>query len=102
MGRYLIRRLIQTIPLLLLLSIFMFLLIHAMPGGPEEVIFNPHLDAAGRAALRTRFGLDDPLPVQYIKWLGNCLVGNFGFSFVTNQPVSSILAQRFPPTLELF
>ena len=102
MGRYLIRRLIQTIPLLLLLSIFMFLLIHAMPGGPEEVIFNPHLDAAGRAALRARFGLDDPLPVQYIKWLGNCLVGNFGFSLVTNQPVSSILAQRFPATLELF
>jgi peptide/nickel transport system permease protein len=66
------------------------------------VIFNPHLDAAGRAALRARFGLDDPLPVQYIKWLGNCLVGNFGFSLVTNQSVSSILAQRFPPTLELF
>ena len=73
-----------------------------MPGGPDQVIFNPHLDAAGRAALRARFGLDDPLPVQYLKWLGNCLVGNFGFSFVTNQPVSTILMQRFPPTLELF
>lgn len=102
MGRYVIRRLLQAIPLLLLLSIFMFLLIHALPGGPEQVLFNPHLDAAGRAALRARFGLDQPLPVQYLKWLGSSLVGDFGFSFATNQPVSSILVQRFPATLELF
>ncbi len=102
MGRYLIRRLLQAIPILFLLSIFMFLLIHALPGGPEQVLFNPRLSAAGRTALRTRFGLDQPLPIQYLRWLGNCLIGNFGFSFVTNQPVSEILAQRFPATLELF
>jgi len=102
MGRYIIRRLLQAIPLLFLLSIFMFLLIHALPGGPEQVIFNPHLDAAGRANLRARFGLDQPLPVQYLKWIGNFLIGNFGFSFATNQPVSQVLAQRFPNTLQLF
>src|SRR5207247_10723329 len=102
MGRYIIRRALQAIPLLILLSIFMFLLIHALPGGPEQVIFNPHLDAAGRAALRARFGLDDPLYVQYVKWLGNCLVGNFGFSFATNQSVSAVIGQRFPATLQLF
>jgi peptide/nickel transport system permease protein len=102
MGRYLIRRLLQAIPILFLLSIFMFLLIHALPGGPEQVLFNPRLSAEGRASLRTRFGLDQPLPIQYLRWLGNCLTGNFGFSFVTNQPVSEILAQRFPATLELF
>ncbi|MDQ2713790.1 MAG: ABC transporter permease [Chloroflexota bacterium] len=102
MGRYIIRRILQAIPLLFLLSLFMFLLIHALPGGPDEVLFNPRLDAAGRAALRVRFGLDQPLPIQYVKWLGNALVGNFGFSFSTNQPVSQILAQRFPATLELF
>lgn len=102
MGRYIIRRSLQAIPLLFLLSIFMFLLIHALPGGPEQVIFNPHLDPAGRAALRARFGLDDPLPVQYLKWIGNCLVGNFGISFATSQPVSQVLAQRFPNTLQLF
>ncbi|MBV9021307.1 MAG: hypothetical protein JOZ71_11385, partial [Ktedonobacteraceae bacterium] len=49
MSQYLIRRLLQAIPLLFLLSIFVFLLIHALPGGPDQVIFNPHLDAAGRA-----------------------------------------------------
>ncbi len=102
MGGYIIRRLLQTIPLLILLSIFMFLLIHALPGGPEGVIYNPHLSAEGRAALRASFGLDQPLPIQYIKWLGNTLIGNFGYSFATNQPVSQLIEERFPATLELF
>lgn len=102
MGRYIIRRLLQALLLLALLSVGMFALIHLLPGGPEQVIFNPRLSAAGRAAIRARFGLDQPLPVQYLRWLGNALIGNFGFSFVTNQPVSDILAQRFPATLELF
>ena len=102
MGRYIIRRLLQAIPILFLLTIFMFLLIHALPGGPEQVLFNPHLDAAGRQALRVRFGLDQPLPIQYLRWLGSSLTGDFGFSFVTNQPVSAVLAQRFPATLQLF
>ena len=102
MGRYILRRLIQAIPLLFLISIAMFALIHALPGGPDAVIFNPRLSAAGRAALRARFGLDDPFPIQYLKWVGRALVGDFGFSFTTNEPVSSILARRFPATLELF
>ena len=99
MGRYIIRRILQAIPLLFLLTIFMFTLIHLLPGGPDQVIFNPHLSPAGRAALRARFGLDQPVPVQYLKWLGNALTGNFGFSFGTNQPVGDILKQRFPATL---
>ena len=102
MGRYIIRRLLQALLLIALLSVGMFALIHLLPGGPEQVIFNPRLSAAGRAAIRARFGLDQPLPVQYLRWLGNALVGNFGFSFATNQPVSDILAQHFPATLELF
>jgi peptide/nickel transport system permease protein len=102
MGRYIIRRLIQAIPLLFLISIAMFGLIHALPGGPAAVIFNPHLTAAGRAALVAKFGLNDPLPVQYLKWLSQMLVGNFGYSFQTNQPVSQIIAERFPNTLQLF
>ena len=102
MGRYIIRRLLQAVPLLFLLSIFVFFLIHAMPGGADQVIFNPRLDAAGRAALRASFGLDQPLPVQYVKWLGNTLVGNFGFSFVTRQPVTDLLSERFPNTIMLF
>jgi len=102
MGRYLIRRLLQAIPLLLLLSIFMFVLIHLMPGGPEQVLFNPHMTAAARAEMRTRFGLNDPLPIQYLKWLSQMLIGNFGFSYADNLPVSYLLGQRFPLTLQLF
>src|SRR5881227_4500499 len=102
MGRYIIRRLLQALLLLALLSVGMFALIHLLPGGPDQVIFNPRLSAAGRAALRARFGLDQPVYIQYLKWLGNALTGNFGFSFSTNQPVSQILAQRFPATLQLF
>src|SRR5947209_9906283 len=102
MGRYIIRRLLQALLLLALLSVGMFLLIHALPGGPEQVIFNPRLSAAGRAAIRARFGLDQPLYIQYLRWLGNALTGDFGFSFSTNQPVSQLIAERFPATLQLF
>jgi len=80
----------------------MFTLIHLLPGGPEQVLFNPHLSQASKAAMRTRFGLDDPVPVQYLKWLQRAVVGDFGFSFANNLPVSYDLSQRFPATLELF
>lgn len=102
MGQYLIRRLLQAIPLLILTSVLMFLLIHAIPGGPDAVYDNPNMDEAGRQALRASFGLNDPLPVQYFKWIGNTLHGNFGTSLYTSQPVSEVLTQRFPATLELF
>jgi peptide/nickel transport system permease protein len=94
--------LIQAIPLLFLLTIFMFTLIHLMPGGPEQVLFNPHLTPAAKAEMRARFGLDDPVPVQYLKWLGQTLTFNFGFSYADNLPVSFLLGQRFPNTLQLF
>jgi peptide/nickel transport system permease protein len=102
MGRYIIRRVIQAIPLLFLLSIAMFGLIHLLPGGADAVLFNPHLTAAARAALRARMGLDDPFYIQYVKWISSALTGNFGYSFNTNELVSVILARRFPATLELF
>ncbi|EFH89767.1 ABC transporter permease [Ktedonobacter racemifer] len=102
MGRYVTRRLLQALPLLFLLSIFMFTLIHLLPGGPEEVLYNPNLDEAGRQALRASLGLDDPIPIQYLKWLVSALHGNFGYSFFTNQTVSSVILDHFPSTLELF
>ncbi|HEX9133192.1 MAG TPA: ABC transporter permease [Ktedonobacteraceae bacterium] len=102
MGRYIIRRILQAIPLLFFLSIGMFGLIHLLPGGPEAVLFNPHMTAQARASLRANLGLDDPVPVQYVKWLTSALTFNFGFSFATYEPVSQVIARRFPPTLELF
>jgi peptide/nickel transport system permease protein len=102
MGRYILRRVLQAIPLLLLLTVFMFTLIHLLPGGPEQVLFNPRLTVAAKAAMRARFGLNDPVPIQYFKWLGQTLTGNFGFSFADNLPVSYLIGQRFPATLQLF
>lgn len=102
MGRYILRRLLQAIPLLIMVSIFMFFLIHLMPGGPDRILINPRLSPAGRAALRATFGLDDPLWLQYLKWVKHVLVGDFGNSFTTYQPVAGIIATDFPPTLELF
>ncbi len=102
MGRYIIRRVLQAIPLLFFLTIGMFLLIHLLPGGPEAVLFNPRMTAAARANLRAQMGLDDPLFIQYFKWLTSALTFNFGYSFATSESVAAVIARHFPPTLELF
>ena len=102
MGRYIIRRCLQALPLLFLLTIAMFGFIHLLPGGPEAVFYNPHMTAEARANLRLRLGLGDPIVVQYLKWVTSALTGNFGFSFNTNEPVSTVIGRAFPQTLELF
>lgn len=102
MGRYITRRLLQAIPLLLLLSVFMFTLVHLLPGGPEAVLISPRMTAATRAALRVRFGLNDPVVIQYVKWLGRVFTGDFGFSLQTFQPVTSTIGAHLMPTVELF
>lgn len=102
MGRYIIRQLLQAILLLFLLSLGMFLLLHLMPGGPVGVLFNPRQSGAVKAAITKAFGLDQPLIIQYFRWLGSALTGNFGYSFADYQPVLQVIEQRFPATLELF
>jgi len=102
MGRYILRRCLQAIPLLFLLTIFMFALIHLLPGGPDQVLFIPHQTEAAKQHLRQSLGLDDPVPIQYVKWLTSSLTGNFGFSFNTNEPVTTVLSRAFPQTLYLF
>ena len=102
MRRYVIRRLLQAVVMLFVMSLFFFLLIHAIPGGPDRVLFNPKAPPEVKLALRKLYGLDQPLYVQYLDWLGQVLHGNFGFSFGDNQPVMSDIGARFPATLELF
>lgn len=102
MRRYLIRRIIQSVVLLVVMSIVFFLLIHLIPGGPEAVLFSPHISLAARQELAHQYGLDQSLPVQYLDWLGNVLHGNFGNSFADGLPVASEIASRIPATLELF
>ncbi len=102
MRRYIIRRLLQAVLILFILSIAMFLMIHAIPGGPERVFLAPHETLAERQAIIHNYGLDQPLPVQYLRWLTGVLHGDLGTSFADFQPVSSDILSRFPATLELF
>jgi peptide/nickel transport system permease protein len=102
MRRYVIRRLLQAVLILFMLSIGLFALIHAIPGGPERVFLAPHQTPQARAALIHNFGLDQPLPIQYWNWLQGVLHGNFGQSFTDNQSVASDIGSRVPATLELF
>ena len=102
MRRYVIRRLLQAVLILFLLSIGLFALIHAIPGGPERVFLSPHQTKAARDAIIHNLGLDQPLYLQYLHWLGGVLHGDLGTSFTDNQSVSSDILSRLPATLELF
>ena len=103
MGRYVIRRIIQMIPLFLGISIIIFLIIQAAPGGPEMALLqtgrfvNPEILAAYRA----RLGLDQPIVVQYFRWLGAALTGDLGYSYTSAQPVLTMILERLPATIEL-
>jgi peptide/nickel transport system permease protein len=97
-----VRRVAQAIPLLLLISILVFALIHAAPGGPLAIYLeNPNVRPADIERLRRSLGLDQPLPVQYLAWLRGFVTGDWGFSFTDGRPVVVRLAERLPATLEL-
>jgi peptide/nickel transport system permease protein len=102
MRRYIIRRLAQTVVMLFVMSLVFFLLIHALPGGPDKVFFSPRTPPEARAELRKSLGLDQPLPIQYWSWLTQALRGNFGYSIADGQPVIQEIGSRLPATLELF
>lgn len=101
MVSYIVRRLLTMIPMLLIISILVFLLMHAAPGNAIESVLNPRVKdpAALVARLKAENGLDKTLPVQYIHWLGNILRGNLGFSFSQHAPVSQLLWPALRNTL---
>lgn len=98
---FIMRRLILTIPTLLLVSILVFSLIHLIPGDPASVILGQEATPEAKTALRHELGLDRPLLIQYGSWLGNVLRGNLGRSLVDRTPVIDQIRQRLPATLEL-
>jgi peptide/nickel transport system permease protein len=100
-GRFIAQRLLSTIPVLLLVSIGVFSLIHLIPGDPVQVMAGESQDPEVVANLRHQLGLDRPLYEQYVTWLGRALRGDLGRSIRTNTPVLSIIAERARPTLEL-
>jgi peptide/nickel transport system permease protein len=102
MRRFLIRRLIQSIFLLWLLMTFTFVLTRLTPGGPEAALAEqPNLEEASIHRLRARFGLDDPLPVAYGKWLVSAVQLDFGRSYQYLRPPLQVMGERLWPTLQL-
>lgn len=98
---FILRRLLAAIPTLLILSIFVFLLLKLLPGDPAIALAGEDQDPAVIESIRVRYGLDQPLPVQYATWLGNILQGDFGTSIRTKLPIGATLAERLPVTLQL-
>src|SRR5579863_1499559 len=102
MLTYTLRRLLQSVPLMLFISIVLFSILHGMPGGPlAPYMQNPHITAADIARLRHNFGLDRPVWVQYLSWLGAYIRGDWGWSTMNSTPVIEAIRERLPATLEL-
>lgn len=98
MTKFLLRRCSQAVVVLLLVSLIVFGLLHLLPGGPARAILGTHATPSNIAAFNQQNGLDQPVPVQYWHWLTGVLSGNLGFSYVQNQSVSALLANRLPKT----
>jgi peptide/nickel transport system permease protein len=101
MFSFVVRRLVLSIPILLLVSIMVFGLIHLIPGDPARVILGQEATPEAIAGLRRELGLDQPLVVQYLTWLGNVLRGDLGRSLADRSPVIDQIKLRLPVTLEL-
>lgn len=102
MFTYVVRRTFQAVPLLFLISMILFLIIHSAPGGGlGPYLQNPHITPADIARLKHNLGLDQPLPVQYIAWLGQVLRGDFGYSTSNSEPVFNAIVERLPSTFLL-
>jgi ABC-type dipeptide/oligopeptide/nickel transport system permease component len=101
MLAYLLRRIVATIPVFILISLLVFVLIHATPGDPADLLLADDASPVDIANARRQWGLDQPLYIQYLRFLANVAVGDFGTSFRYADPVLSLIAARLPATIEL-
>jgi len=100
MARYLLRRLLIAVPSLVGISVVLFVVLALAPGDPfEELATNPNVPPAVRAALRVKFGLDDPIVVRHLRWFVAMIHRDWGFSFVSRVNVDTLILQRVPTTL---
>jgi len=101
MKWYIIKRLLQIIPVILGVTIIAFTLIHIAPGDPARNMLGQHASQQEIDEIRTKYGLDQPLYVQYFIWLGDVLQGDLGRSILSHEQVTIEIASRFPNTIEL-
>src|SRR5499426_3473883 len=100
MSKYLLRRLLISVPALFGISLVLFTILALAPGDPfEELATNPNVPAEVRVNLRAQYGLDDPVLVRYARWFTSMLRGDWGFSFVSRVNVDTLIMQRLPTTL---
>ena len=101
MGRYVARRLLETIPLMIIISIVVFMFIHLIPGDPARTLAGVEATPEEIEAIREELGLNDPLIVQYVNWVKDALRGDLGRSFKSNLPVTELIWSRFQFTIQL-
>ena len=102
MGRFVLRRLLQALPLLIAISAVSFAILKLTPGGPLAAYEgNPLFTDEDRKRLEHAFGIDQPVPLQYLSWLGQFVRGDWGYSFASHQPVLALVAERLPNTVYL-
>lgn len=101
MARYLIRRLIFAVIVIVGVATVAFALLHMIPGDPVDAILGTEASPQTREALRRDLGLDKPVPVQYLDWWGNLLRGDMGRSIMVRQPVRDLIIERIPTTIPL-
>ena len=98
---YILRRLLATLPVMLIVAVFVFLMLRLTPGDPAAVIAGDNANSEQVAAIRNSLGLDQPIFTQFFIWFGNILRGDFGESFFFKKTVASLIADRVGPTLAL-
>ncbi|MEZ5903847.1 MAG: ABC transporter permease [Geminicoccaceae bacterium] len=98
---YIIRRLGSTVLVMGIVGVFVFLLLHLSPGDPAAIVAGDNATPDQIAQVRERLGLDDPLPVQFIRWSGGVLRGDLGISIFSNEPVAKLIGERLEPTISL-
>lgn len=101
MTRFILKRTLQAIPIVLGASTLIFFLMHAAPGDPTSIYIRPDIDPAVIEQMRRNLGLDQPVHVQYVKWIGSFMRGDFGYSFSQKRPIADIIKDTLPNTVLL-
>ena len=101
MGKYIIRRIFDLLPTIFVVAVIVFIVTRMIPGDPASVMLGPQASVEDIEALRQKLGLNEPLYMQFLQYIGNLLQGNLGVSYTYNEPIMSLIMDRFPNTVIL-
>ena len=101
MAKYIIKRILAAIPMVLIITVICFALMNLAPYDAIDAMTTPNMSPETVALIKAKYGYDQPVYIQYIRWLDGLINGNFGYSIVTHQSISADLAIRIPNTIKL-